>query len=67
MPLYEYHCPECRLKTERLVKMGESHLPSCLKCGGPMEKVFSVPALQFVGSGFYKNDYRKPDSGGSKD
>ena len=29
----------------------------CRKCGGRLEKLLSVPAIQFKGSGWYVTDY----------
>jgi hypothetical protein len=31
----------------------------CERCGGPVRRVFSAPALIFKGPGFHINDYRK--------
>ena len=42
----------------------------CPKCGGPVEKLVSSPAIQFKGSGFYLTDYGrggKSDMAPSKD
>lgn len=34
-------------------------IKECPKCQGKVKKVFSIPSLQFKGSGFYVNDYKK--------
>jgi putative FmdB family regulatory protein len=49
MPIYEYHCPQCRHQFELLVRAGE--LPRCPQCGADqLEKQLSVPAVS-VASG----------------
>ena len=64
MPIYEYECVLCHQRFERLQRLSDPQVSSCPSCGGAVHKRFSVPALQFKGSGFYITDYaRKP--GGS--
>ena len=41
MPLYEYSCPKCNSRLSRLVKLGETSLPKCSKCGLEMNRVIS--------------------------
>ena len=68
MPLYEYQCEKCG-RFERIVKFSDPPLAACPTCGGVVQKLFSSPAIQFKGSGFYITDYAKkssPESGGSK-
>lgn len=68
MPLYEYQCEKCG-RFERIVKFSDPPLAACPTCGGPVAKLFSSPAIQFKGSGFYITDYAKkssPESSGSK-
>ena len=63
MPLYEYECESCGKRIERIQKYSDPPLTTCEKCGGPLRKLFSSPAIQFKGSGFYITDYgRKPES-----
>ena len=57
MPLYEYHCAVCNERSEILQKVSDPPYTHCPKCGGEMRKLFSAPAIQFKGSGFYKTDY----------
>jgi len=68
MPLYEYQCTKCAERVEVIQKHSDPPYSHCPKCGGDMRKLFSSPAIQFKGSGFYKTDYAssKPDSSGSK-
>lgn len=68
MPLYEYQCEKCG-RFERIVKFSDPPLAACPTCDGPVAKLFSSPAIQFKGSGFYITDYAKkpsPESSGSK-
>jgi putative FmdB family regulatory protein len=65
MPLYEYQCDKCAHRFEVIQKFSDSPIDVCPKCGGPVKKLLSSPAIQFKGSGWYITDYaRKGDSGG---
>jgi putative FmdB family regulatory protein len=66
MPLYEYECQSCRERVEILQRVSDPPYSHCPKCSGEMKKLFSSPAIQFKGSGFYKTDYAKSGSGSSK-
>jgi len=59
MPLYEYLCTACGHLFERIQKFSDPLVTVCPKCGGPVEKQFSSPAIQFKGAGWYVNDYAK--------
>jgi len=67
MPVYEYRCTSCGERTEAQQHVGDPPLSKCPRCGGVLEKVASVPALQFKGSGWYVTDYARrgrPDTSG---
>ena len=64
MPLYEYRCTECSRTFEVIQKFSDPELSDCSECGGDLEKVLSVPAIQFKGSGWYITDYARKDSNG---
>ena len=66
MPLYEYQCDECGHVFEKIQKFSDPLEDTCPKCGGPVRKLMSSPAIQFKGSGWYITDYAKKDSA-SKD
>lgn len=66
MPLYEYHCSNCRETVEILQKVSDTPYSHCPKCGGEVKKLMSAPAIQFKGSGFYKTDYASPKPAESK-
>ena len=57
MPLYEYECTECGHRTELLQRHGDPPLERCPQCGGVVHKLFSAPAVQFKGTGWYVTDY----------
>ena len=59
MPLYEYKCQKCRETTEVLQKAKDKPPEKCPKCGGPVAKLISSPAIQFKGTGWYITDYAK--------
>jgi putative FmdB family regulatory protein len=66
MPLYEYQCDACGNRFEKIVQFSDPPLEICPACGGKVQKLFSSPAIQFKGSGFYITDYaKKPASDGS--
>jgi putative FmdB family regulatory protein len=67
MPLYEYKCANCGKKFEVIQKFSDAPLTMHEECGsGPVERLISVSALQFKGSGWYVNDYAK-NGGSSKE
>jgi putative FmdB family regulatory protein len=68
VPLYEYECPEDGV-FEQMQKFSDPPVAACPKCGGPVEKLLSAPAIQFKGSGWYITDYARKgrsDDGGAK-
>lgn len=55
MPVYDYKCRDCGVN---LIESRSIHEPGpahCM-CGGDLLRVFSAPAVQFKGPGFYKTD-----------
>jgi putative FmdB family regulatory protein len=65
MPLYEYECDACGHRFEKIQRFSDAPVENCPKCGGPVHKVLSSPAIQFKGSGWYITDYAKKE--GAKD
>lgn len=57
MPLYEYRCLSCHERFEVMQRVNDQPLAVCRDCGGRLEKLFSAPALQFKGTGWYVTDY----------
>jgi putative FmdB family regulatory protein len=67
MPLYEYQCDACGRIFEIIQKFSDPLVEKCPSCGrGPVRKLFSSPAIQFKGSGWYITDYAKKDQKASK-
>jgi len=64
MPLYEYKCQSCGDVFEIIQRFSDAPLTVHEKCGGAVERLISVSALQFKGTGWYVTDYGK---GNSKD
>jgi len=62
VPLYEYECERCAHRFERIQKFSDPPVDVCPKCGGPVHKLMSSPAIQFKGSGWYITDYARKDS-----
>ena len=67
MPMYEYRCTACGHTFEKIQSFSAPDVKECPKCGSPVERLISAPALQFKGSGFYLTDYGKAGSRDSKD
>ena len=57
MPLYEYQCQQCRRRVEKIQKYSDAPLTDCPHCGGVLERTLTAPAVQFKGSGWYKDLY----------
>ena len=67
MPIYEYQCKECRSHFEKRQSVSDEPLKTCEKCGGELEKQWSLSGFQFKGEGWYVTDYAgKKDTGGEK-
>jgi putative FmdB family regulatory protein len=63
MPLYEYRCQSCQHQFEVIQKFSDPPIGTCPSCGqGPVAKLFSSPAFQFKGSGWYITDYARKDA-----
>ena len=66
MPLYEYQCDRDG-RFEVIRKFSDPPLKKCPKCGGPVQRLPSAPAIQFKGTGWYVTDYaKKPGGEGAK-
>lgn len=57
MPLYEYQCQACHRHVEKIQKFSDAPLTVCPHCGGALERTLTAPAVQFKGSGWYKDLY----------
>ncbi len=67
MPLYEYECKDCHRRVEKIQKFSDAPLTTCPHCGGVLERTLTAPAVQFKGSGWYKDLYSsaKPPAAGN--
>lgn len=61
MPIYEYECGSCQARFELMQRFSDKPVKHCTKCGGPVHKVLSAPALVFKGTGWYVTDYANPE------
>ena len=66
MPIYEYRCKECGEHFEKRQSIGDDPLKTCEKCGGDVEKQWSLSGFQFKGAGWYVTDYSAKNSGKGK-
>src|SRR5688500_2550738 len=65
MPIYEYKCSECGSHFEKMRKVSDEPLKICEKCGGNLEKQWSLSGFQFKGEGWYVTDYAGKKTGSS--
>ncbi|PIZ74515.1 FmdB family transcriptional regulator [Candidatus Peregrinibacteria bacterium CG_4_10_14_0_2_um_filter_43_11] len=66
MPNYHFKCLKCGHEFQKLLPAGHPS-EKCLECGHPkVKKLLTAPGIQFKGSGFYKNDSKKPEGGSSE-
>ena len=67
MPIYEYRCPECGHRFEKLVRMG-ADAPPCPECAhAEVTKLVSASGFILKGGGWYKDHYGLKSGGASKD
>jgi putative FmdB family regulatory protein len=57
MPLYDYRCHKCGETFEVRQRFADAPLQVHEGCGGEVERLISVSALQFKGTGWYVTDY----------
>ena len=65
MPTYQYACTECDHAFEQVQSFSDDSLTVCPECDGRLRKLFNAVGVVFKGSGFYRNDSRKPESSSS--
>ncbi|MEO8369753.1 MAG: FmdB family zinc ribbon protein [Candidatus Solibacter sp.] len=58
MPLYDYRCHKCGEVFEVRQKFADANLTVHEACGGELERMISLPAIQFKGTGWYVTDYK---------
>lgn len=58
--IYEYKCTQCGKVKEVKEPIAIDHIaPYCPQCGQKMARVYTVPAVIYLVSGFYTTDNRK--------
>jgi putative FmdB family regulatory protein len=62
LPRYDYVCSNCGHRMEVSHSIHGPGPADCPKCGGPVKKAFSAPAVHFKGTGWA----RKERSGGAR-
>jgi putative FmdB family regulatory protein len=60
VPTYQYACTECGHAFEQVQSFSDDALTVCPECEGRLRKLFNAVGVVFKGSGFYRNDSRKP-------
>lgn len=62
MPIYEYLCKNCGNRFEKLQPLTDDPIRICPNCGEEkVRRVIHPAGIIFKGSGWYKNDSRKPE------
>jgi len=60
MPIYEFECPSCSERFDRLQKLSDPDPDSCPNCGATgVRRRISAPAFRLAGSGWYETDFKK--------
>ncbi len=70
MPIYEYHCRNCKHHFDLMQKISDAPVTQCPVClEQTAEKLISAPGFQLKGAGWYETDFKgkKPSSTGGAD
>ena len=60
MPIYEFECPACGHRFERLQKLSDADPTECPECqGNGVKRRLTAPAFRLSGSGWYETDFKK--------
>ncbi len=54
MPIFDYLCPTCNTKEEKIVKNSEVQV-ICSACDTPMSKMLCAPTFNLKGDGFFSS------------
>lgn len=63
MPIYEYECRTCGHRFEVRQSAYEAPLTECVKCSGPVRKVFYPVGVIYKVGGFHITDYVRKGTG----
>jgi len=67
VPIYRYSCSDCDTVFSILEFAGDPTTEQCKQCGSnKIERIPSVPGVQFKGKGFYVTDRKGGRSGAAK-
>ena len=75
MPIYEFECPTCSERFDRLQKLSDPDPQNCPECGAAgVRRCVTAPSFRLAGSGWYETDFKKDgdkkrnlaDKGGSE-
>ena len=65
MPIYEYQCPDCSHRFERMQRMSDDPVTVCPTCGEQhVKKLVSMTSFVLKGEGWYKDHYGLKQGGG---
>ncbi len=60
MPIYEFECPACGHRFERLQKLSDADPTECPECkGSGVKRCLTAPAFRLAGAGWYETDFKK--------
>jgi putative FmdB family regulatory protein len=60
MPIYEFECPACAHRFERLQKLSDADPSDCPQCSrSGVRRRVTAPAFRLAGSGWYETDFKK--------
>ncbi len=60
MPIYEFECPSCSERFDRLQKLSDPDPDACPNCGATgVRRRLTAPAFRLAGSGWYETDFKK--------
>ena len=60
MPIYEFECPACSERFDRLQKLSDPDPDSCPNCGAiGVRRRLTAPAFRLAGRGWYETDFKK--------
>ena len=60
MPIYEFECPACGERFDRLQKLSDPDPTDCPQCGkAGVRRRMTAPSFRLAGSGWYETDFKK--------
>ena len=63
MPQYTYYCEKCKYYIEQFEispnDKKDDSLMVCASCGNTPKRIYNIPTVIYIGSGFYTTDHPK--------